>query len=831
MLCPVFVMLNCVNLTASSHILLRHFVGLVCSVFESKGLEFNDVLLYNFFTDSPAKNEWRCVIDLIAESTVSHPQTSTDTISGSGISCTPVLSPARVSQTTSSTSTIAEGGRLERKSGRNAARRLAFDDKQHKILLDELRHLYTAITRSRVNVWIYDECVEARSPMFKFFQAKDLVRVVHSVLDLDELKITKGALTSQAEWVSQGKALMEKQAYSLAQICFQKGCDERLRSLAEANKLARMQTSVQESAEQRSARFLEAGKLFLQSRSGLEGVAEAAYCLRTGGRPLLSAELYMALNREKQAARCYLDAGKLFEFGSYQLRSKRYSGAYESFLKCNSKEVLQGAHLLIQECKGSMAIDLLTQTKQFGEAFHLFDIARNNSPADFVTSRTPDDLAFAEAKQVDKFDSLSMLSWLKRIVLKENIDKAEWWLLSMKLVEELVEYLSFHKKYGNVAQVLCELKQFERAAHFLGGISEKDKSLSILRARCLLKAGHAEEAKEEFDRSGERFLANIASLSALSKERYAETICGEEIQKTQVELLRTQLSSFLGRFDSATTGVVWGVVWTLNTAHRLLGDNCFEMIMPDGHIANSFVITEILRGITALVSGMEGKFCSDTEMFFEFTDSAIVPGNVRFDLLASRVPWILEEDESVHQKTEWSGSAFYFIIPRDKLFPMIKRRLLTTVLCSWPWTKFIKPVFGNLWLIDQYQFQSTEYPKRYYAFYLLDGWWKILDYMKIEKEISSGMKNLALETFMTCNSILMSDPIFQLKESLLCNPTSGGWCLEPWRLLLGTTSSTSLGPLPITTTTSAKASSPCPILHLNQISNQLLKYYIRVKVL
>jgi hypothetical protein len=29
-------------------------IGLVLTVFEAKGMEFNDVLLYNFFTNSPA---------------------------------------------------------------------------------------------------------------------------------------------------------------------------------------------------------------------------------------------------------------------------------------------------------------------------------------------------------------------------------------------------------------------------------------------------------------------------------------------------------------------------------------------------------------------------------------------------------------------------------------------------------------------------------------------------------------------------------------------------------------------------------------------------------
>ena len=46
---------------------------------------------------------------------------------------------------------------------------------RHKILLDELRHLYTAITRARVNVWIYEENPAKRAPMFDFFIRRQLV--------------------------------------------------------------------------------------------------------------------------------------------------------------------------------------------------------------------------------------------------------------------------------------------------------------------------------------------------------------------------------------------------------------------------------------------------------------------------------------------------------------------------------------------------------------------------------------------------------------------------------------------------------------------------------
>jgi heptaprenylglyceryl phosphate synthase len=63
-------------------------------------------------------------------------------------------------------------------------RRLDFDPGKHNILNSELKHLYTALTRARVNIWIFDEDEEARKPMFSYFQALKLVRTV----DKDNVK-------------------------------------------------------------------------------------------------------------------------------------------------------------------------------------------------------------------------------------------------------------------------------------------------------------------------------------------------------------------------------------------------------------------------------------------------------------------------------------------------------------------------------------------------------------------------------------------------------------------------------------------------------------------
>lgn len=47
-----------------------------------------------------------------------------------------------------------------------------------QMLNGELKQLYTAITRARVNLWIFDENSEKRAPAFKYFIKRGLVQVV-----------------------------------------------------------------------------------------------------------------------------------------------------------------------------------------------------------------------------------------------------------------------------------------------------------------------------------------------------------------------------------------------------------------------------------------------------------------------------------------------------------------------------------------------------------------------------------------------------------------------------------------------------------------------------
>ncbi|KAL7285962.1 hypothetical protein ACG7TL_001077 [Trametes sanguinea] len=92
-------------------------IGLILTLYESKGLEFNDVLLFNFFEDSTADlSQWRVVLNALpSEQHHAHPAP-------------------------------------------------AFNEARHSGICRELKFLYVAITRARKNLWIAD-CSDKGEPM------------------------------------------------------------------------------------------------------------------------------------------------------------------------------------------------------------------------------------------------------------------------------------------------------------------------------------------------------------------------------------------------------------------------------------------------------------------------------------------------------------------------------------------------------------------------------------------------------------------------------------------------------------------------------------------
>ncbi|KAL5077780.1 hypothetical protein RYX36_016764 [Vicia faba] len=105
----------------------------VLTILECKGLEFKDVLLYNFFGSSPMKRRWGIIYEYMKEKGM-----------------------------------LASSSRINGQS---------FVDSKHKVLCSELKQLYVCLTRARKRLWICEEDEdEFGKPMFCYWEKKNLVQ-------------------------------------------------------------------------------------------------------------------------------------------------------------------------------------------------------------------------------------------------------------------------------------------------------------------------------------------------------------------------------------------------------------------------------------------------------------------------------------------------------------------------------------------------------------------------------------------------------------------------------------------------------------------------------
>ncbi|XP_013369220.1 PREDICTED: TPR and ankyrin repeat-containing protein 1 isoform X4 [Chinchilla lanigera] len=164
-------------------------LALVLTVYEAKGLEFDDVLLYNFFTDSEAYKEWKIISSF------------TPSASDSRVGNRPLIEVP-----------------LEKQSSQ--ARSLTVNPEMYKLLNGELKQLYTAITRARVNLWIFDENLEKRAPAFKYFIRRGFVQVVKTDenKDFDDSMFVK--TSTPEEWIVQGEYYAKHQCWKIRDAAY-----------------------------------------------------------------------------------------------------------------------------------------------------------------------------------------------------------------------------------------------------------------------------------------------------------------------------------------------------------------------------------------------------------------------------------------------------------------------------------------------------------------------------------------------------------------------------------------------------------------------------------
>ena len=178
------------------------------------------------------------------------------------------------------------------------SRPLEFDYNKHKILNSELKQLYTAVTRARVNVWIYDEDRENRAPMFNYFKRVDLVEILKMDGDVADSNSEQGMFaekSSEADWEERGQFFYKKELWNVAHKCFAKTKNETMLERCNAHMQAMKAYKMgMEWRERKSGtlknvhtEYLKATEMYLRCGMGEESVI----CLRNAKEWKLLGEL------------------------------------------------------------------------------------------------------------------------------------------------------------------------------------------------------------------------------------------------------------------------------------------------------------------------------------------------------------------------------------------------------------------------------------------------------------------------------------------------------------------------------------------------------------
>ncbi|XP_044475796.1 uncharacterized protein LOC123203505 isoform X2 [Mangifera indica] len=152
--------------------------ALVLTIVESKGLEFKDVFLYNFFGSSNLKNQWRVIYEYMKEQNL-----------------------------------------LDSTSPRSFP---SFNEAKHNILCAELKQLYVAITRTSQRLWIWEDNEDVSKPMFDYWKRKFLVQLKQ--LD-DSFVHAMQVVSTPEEWKLKGLELFHECNYEMATLCFERAKD------------------------------------------------------------------------------------------------------------------------------------------------------------------------------------------------------------------------------------------------------------------------------------------------------------------------------------------------------------------------------------------------------------------------------------------------------------------------------------------------------------------------------------------------------------------------------------------------------------------------------
>ncbi|KAG7086906.1 hypothetical protein E1B28_002824 [Marasmius oreades] len=235
-------------------------IGLIMTLYESKGLEFDDVLLFDFFEDSAVDlSQWRVVLNLIPPS------------------------------------------------DRNFISAPRFEETQHAGVNSELKFLYVAITRARKNMWIVDRSGRGE-PMRLLWASRDQIEDCTPETGVPDLAVS----STSSEWAETARALFDRKQFFHAMKCYEKASMKRETMISEAYHLRLLARRLP-----KSTRKGEIATRALAFRKAAQAFLDCVDVTKKGSKDRLTyyrnaAEAFETAEDFKVAAETYVLAG---EFG------------------------------------------------------------------------------------------------------------------------------------------------------------------------------------------------------------------------------------------------------------------------------------------------------------------------------------------------------------------------------------------------------------------------------------------------------------------------------------------------------------------------------------
>ncbi|KAF7306321.1 UvrD-like helicase ATP-binding domain-containing protein [Mycena indigotica] len=238
-------------------------LAIIMPIYDAKGLEFNDILLYDFFADSDVEEaQWRVILNMLEEE----------------------IAPA-------------------------------FDSIRHSSVCMELKSLYVAVTRARSNLWIVDRSSKGE-PMRALWARR------HQVQNCSFGKDTRQfAIASRPEdWKAQGEELFDKGLFSNARLCFQRAFMPHEAAISNAYALREEAEEMFAKPRETKLKFVEAGNAFLScaksttdTETSWEYAAIAGDCFERGDSLLCGVEAFTLARKFDKVATFYRKLGMFDE--------------------------------------------------------------------------------------------------------------------------------------------------------------------------------------------------------------------------------------------------------------------------------------------------------------------------------------------------------------------------------------------------------------------------------------------------------------------------------------------------------------------------------------